>query len=159
MVCQIDQSHKIEQTEKDTVLALSNNTKFTVLLKSKTKRALQLRFRNNNKPEVFIYLVFAALLAILIKSVSIHQRVYIDHEYLGHEDLIKLKLLQIFKKEKIAVDFNFVFVGKVSSAHALASKVATKKMKPNKIVSEKEILDLVLPKQKDRVSQTGPRSA
>lgn len=40
-----DQSGKIEQTNKNTVVAISNGKKFTVLLKAKDKRLLQDLFR------------------------------------------------------------------------------------------------------------------
>lgn len=159
MKYQIDQSIKIEQTESDTILAISNDVKFAIRLKAKDKRLLQARFRASNEPSVFIYFVFAALVGILIKNVKPKQKILIDHEYLGHEDIIKLKLTQILQKQSIFTEFEFGYVGKRSPAHDLAAKIATGKAKANKIITEKEILKFVYPKEKDRVSHSGPRVA
>jgi len=61
MTYQIDQSGKIEQTEKYTVLALSNENHFAVILSAKNKRRLQEMFRILGAPRLFIDYVFAAL--------------------------------------------------------------------------------------------------
>jgi len=49
MKYQIDQSHKIEQTNKNTILCLSNGTEYTILITGKTKRKIQ---------EILFYLLF-----------------------------------------------------------------------------------------------------
>ena len=41
MRIEIDQSNKIEQTNKDTIIGLSNDKTFTVLIKAREKRKLQ----------------------------------------------------------------------------------------------------------------------
>lgn len=55
---QIDQSGKIEQTNKDTVLAAANEENKAVILPVKEKRRLQEWFRQIGLPEVFIDAVF-----------------------------------------------------------------------------------------------------
>lgn len=159
MTYQIDQSHKIEQTEKDTILALSNDVQFAIRLAAKEKRLLQDLFRASAEPEVFIYFVFAALLAILLVTVKPNRKVYVDHEYLGHEDIIKLKLTAILRKMNLPVEVGFCYVGKASPAHALAAKIATGKLKANRTITANDILKYISPKEKDRVSQTGPWDA
>jgi len=49
MVYEIDQSGKIEDTSKDTVLCISNGYYLSVKLKAKTKRQLQKIFRKNGQ--------------------------------------------------------------------------------------------------------------
>lgn len=84
MAYQIDQSGKIEQTNKKTVLAISNGKTYSVLLKAKDKRLLQDIFRTLfNKQRQFIYEVFSALLFILISNSKSEGRIVIDKEYPG----------------------------------------------------------------------------
>jgi len=45
MKIEIDQSGKIEETNVDTVIALSNGVKFSVRIHRRTKRRLQEEFR------------------------------------------------------------------------------------------------------------------
>lgn len=47
MTCHIDQSNKTEQTEKDTVIALSNGVKFTLLIRAKDK--IDLEYQGSEK--------------------------------------------------------------------------------------------------------------
>ena len=67
MKCQIDQSNKIEQTEKDTVIALANGIKFTIMIRSKDKRIIQNEFRLRGKPRNFIVFTFSVLLGLIYK--------------------------------------------------------------------------------------------
>lgn len=65
MSYQIDQSGKIEQTSKVTVIALSNSKQASIILKAKDKRDLQGIFRQAGKPKVFTIQVFSALTYLL----------------------------------------------------------------------------------------------
>lgn len=162
---EIDQSNKIEQTERDTVLAITNDLSLAIVLKSKDKRLLQQIFRDRGEPKVFIFFVFAALLAILLVEVSPESAVVVDHEYLNHEDLIKLKLKQFLtehSRKELFDNLRFDSIGKKSNAHAFAAKVSFKKEQPQRFVSCKEILKWIgenKTTKNDRVSQTGPRTA
>lgn len=69
---QIDQSGKIEQTNKRTVIALSNFVQATIMLKAKDKRDLQEIYRLAGKPKVFSTQVFAALTYLLIEKTEIN---------------------------------------------------------------------------------------
>lgn len=77
-IIEIDQSGKIEDTSKDTVLALSNGIQFSILISRKIKPII-----------------------------------------------------------------NFGLVGKGSNSHKLASLVVKKKIKPNLIVTKKELLQTI----------------
>lgn len=147
MSVQIDQSGKIEQTNLDTIIALSNEVKYAIVLKKKTKRLLQLFFRKQKKPRMFIYITFAALVAIILKETQPKTKVKIDMEYFGHQDILKKQILEHLNNLKFnkKLNFEFGFVGKSSPAHGLASKVAVKKRKPNKIVGLYEIIKVIYP--------------
>jgi hypothetical protein len=83
---QIDQSGKIETTNKHTILALAGEREFAILIPGRVKRQLQEEFRQLGKPRLFIFKVFAIEVYLLLKHCPhrLH-RVIIDIEYWGHE--------------------------------------------------------------------------
>ena len=123
MRIQIDQSGKIEETNKNTILAYSNGKNDVVLIKSATKRQLLDKFRRIGQPKLFIYRTFAAGLYLLLKpNISELNSISIDTEWLGKNRLIKDIFSEILQKQKVKSkpDIYFVFVGKSSPAHVLA---------------------------------------
>lgn len=154
MSIEIDQSGKIEQTQWNTILALSNEVKYVIVLNKKTKRKLQTLFRNRNKPRTFVYQTFAALLALIFREVKPKSKVIVDLEYHGQQDLLKIQILEYVGRLKIKPIpvFDFGLVGKNSLAHHLAEKVAYKKRKADKIISINEITNLIWPIKNDRES-------
>lgn len=142
---QIDQSGKVEHTNKDTVVALSNDHHLAILLKSKTKRIIKEWFKKEKRIRFFPFLTFAALLAILIKISSPKKRIEIDREYFGHENLVServttyLNLLGMKKHPPL----EWGHVGKTSQAHNLGLRIAKDKVKPNKVVSLEEVMELL----------------
>lgn len=122
MAFQIDQSGKIEQTSKNTVIAISNSTQKSIILKARDKRSLQNIYRAAGKPRIFSVQVFAALTYLLLEKAKIESgMVYIDKEYPGHETIIKSYIVQLIKRrEKIVLEpenIRFTQVGKTSSVH------------------------------------------
>lgn len=148
MTYQIDQSGRIEQTNLNTILAITDkNTQIAVIFERKNKRIVQSIFRGQRKIRMFTIFTFSALIAILIKESAIGQNtILIDHEYLADEDFIKERILQYLQQLKVHTmpKIEFGHVGKTSTAHELAAKVAHQKKKANKIVDLKEIFELVL---------------
>lgn len=142
-IIEIDQSGKIEDTSKDTVLALSNGTQFSILISRKIKRDLQTIFRKNKQPRNFVLFTFSAGLSILIHHAKPKHKLLIDKEYLGKEFIIKKHILETYKSEKIKPIINFGLIGKGSNSHKLASLVVKKKSKPNLIVSKLELLQTI----------------
>ncbi len=144
MKIEIDQSNKIEATNKATVIAFSNGEKRTVLISAKDKKELQTTFRFLQRNRIFIYKTFACLIFVLIKDkLKEINQIIIDEEYKGHEPEIKHYLLQIIRKNH--KDFpkdNIVFkrIGKKSSAHILAYKVGQGKIKPDFTVSYDKLM-------------------
>lgn len=145
MTYQIDQSGKIEQTNIDTILALTNGRQFTVLLKKKDKRILEKTFKKIGKIQSYPFVVFAALLAMLIKLSRVTNAITIDREYTGHENTIRERVLYFLHNLGIEYEIiiGFGHVGKLSKAHDVAAKVGSKKLKPNKVVNLNEVLELV----------------
>lgn len=148
MSYQIDQSGKIEQTNKNTVIALSNSIHATIILKAKDKRDLEDIYRRAGKPKVFSIQVFSALTYLLLEKSQIESGiVYIDKEYPGHENLIKSYVTQLIsKRSKVKIDpedIRFKLVGKTSNAHLLGYKAFKKGIADFK-VTKKDILAMVL---------------
>lgn len=68
MQIEIDQSGKIEQTNLNTVIALTNGTKYTLLFKKKDKRIVEKEFKRRKFPKIFRVIVFANLVALVVKK-------------------------------------------------------------------------------------------
>lgn len=148
MKYQIDQSGKIEQTEKNTVIAFSNGKNGSIKLKAKDKRYLQNIYRQAGKPRSYILQVFSALLYLLFEKFKIEKiGIIIDKEYPGSDNLIRSYLIQLVdKKGKIKLsseDIRFGSIGKGSNAHGIASK-AFKVNRADFSASKEEILSLIL---------------
>lgn len=148
MKIEIDQSGKIEDTGKDTIVAFSNGISGSILILAKDKREIQNVFRQGNKSRIFVYKLFSLLIFILIKPhISKIDEIVIDTEYPGKSAIIKDFLLREirkanpkFQKENIS----FGNIGKKSRAHQTAYKAFKKKSKVDKTVSLKDILKNLL---------------
>lgn len=148
MTLQIDQSGKIEQTNKNTVVALSNSVQTSIILKAKDKRNLQDIYRAARKPRMFSIQVFAALTYLLLEKAKIRSgMVYIDKEYPGHEAVIKSYIIQLIRKRRkiklASEDIRFMLVGKTSNAHLLGHK-HFKQRKTHFRATKEDILAMVL---------------
>lgn len=125
MKIEIDQSGKIEETNKNTIIAFSNGSHATVLISSNTKRQLLKIFRNQGEPKIFIYRVFTAGVFLLIKPyLSSITTIIIDIEWFGKERLISDIFFEFMHKNKLLQkpDIYFRSIGKDSPAHILALK-------------------------------------
>lgn len=122
----IDQSGKIEQTERHSVIACVNDQNITIF-------------------KEFPYLTFSTIISLLIFKGKVTKKITIDREYFGHEDLIKTYIsqhLRFLGVNKIPL-LVFGHVGKLSKAHQVAYQTAVRKNKPTLITNAKEILRLV----------------
>jgi len=147
MKIEIDQSGKIENTEKPTVIAFSNSINRSVIMLSKDKKQIQNLFRKAGTPRIFVYKTFAVLIYFLIKSKlkSINQ-ILIDIEYPGYNRLIKQFLCELFTKNNIKFDSDFVHfkeIGKESNAHITAISAYRNKSAETKI-TYKDFLKITL---------------
>lgn len=151
MNVQIDQSNKVEQTERDTVIALSNGVKFTVMIRAKDKRALQEEFRLRGEPRNFVLFTFSILLVFLLKKVKPAVSVVIDLEYKARENIIREKLILYSRRLGYDLDrslISFKSVGKGSPAHKLAGRVTARKQNPDLRVTAEEVMKVLFPKKK-----------
>lgn len=146
MRIEIDQSGKIENTERPTVLAFSNKKFRAILIAAREKRILQIHFRKLKKPRMFIFSTFAAMVVCLIKTYRGNlSEIIIDREYYGHEDIIKSLILEISRSQSVELtkdQIRFRSVGKKSRAHILALS-SYRNRKSDLKISAKEVLILI----------------
>jgi adenosine/AMP kinase len=140
MQIEVDQSGKIEQTSLDTVIALTNGVKYTLLFKKKDKREVEKYSREIGFKKLYPIIIFANLVAMVIKNSKATKAVLIDTEYHGHNNFIE-KIIQSRLKAKCP-KLRFGYVGKESNSDTLARKVANKKVMPNLVINSKEVIKI-----------------
>ncbi len=141
MTYQIDQSVRIEETNKDTIIGLADEKSlFTVCISAKIKRSIQEKFRRNGQPKQFMICVFTAGILIAIKksNLSIHH-ILIDIEYPGYESKIQLYIEKILPN----ISVHFSAIGKKSPAHFAAYGVHIKKRKAAYVTNLVELEKLI----------------
>lgn len=147
MQIEIDQSNKIERTDKDTIIGMSNGKSFTVIIKAETKRKIQEEFRKCGKPKLFYYRTFMGGISLMLKYAKINEisKIIIDNEYPGNERLLRSIFMEMCSKyfNNIPV-VEFKSIGKNSGAHAVSYFTMRGKNKPGKIISFAEIKQLIL---------------
>lgn len=125
---QIDQSGKIEDTAKNTVIAYANDRERSLLISRKTKRRIQEAFRQCGAPHLFIYYTFAVGIYYLIRSHTTHLSLAIDTEYPGKDKLIAgmvKRLLEMHRKPAHTISFRRI--GNRPNVHYAAHDVFTGK--------------------------------
>ena len=144
MTYQIDQSGKIEDTAKNTILAYSNSTQKSVLISKKTKRQLQEAFRLCGYSKLFIYYIFAIGIYYLLKDFTTQQSITIDIEYPKKDKIILKvigKLLNVNNKPLHQI--NFSRIGNRPKVHYAAYDVFSGKKKADYILGFKEIIEAI----------------
>jgi len=122
---EVDQSGKIEQTHKDTVLAFSNEISYAVLIPARVKREAINLLRTTGKRGKSLYIsLFAVALYQLLKGhLDRIDLIAIDMEYEGNEQDVKLALLNLIWQRHPAypaANVTFRRIGKKSTAHRKA---------------------------------------
>ncbi len=147
MRIEIDQSNKIEQTNKDTIIGLSNGKVFTVLIKRQVKRKLQEEFRRQGKIQLFVYRTFIASVVLMLKYAKLDnlQNVIIDQEYLGNEKILRSMFLEMWSRYFDDMpNIHFENIGKKSRAHKISYLTGKGKIEANMKIDFAEIKRLVL---------------
>lgn len=138
MKIEIDQSGKIEETQRDTIIAYSNGISKAVKITAKTKRRLQESFRHIGEPRSFVISTFIIGIFLLIKDqLNNIQEIVIDLEYPGKEKLITSILKKIFLEQNLKnlPEIYFKLITKQSAAHKRAIEVFRKMKKADAILS------------------------
>lgn len=152
MTIEIDQSGKIEETNRDTVVAFSNGKSYSIKISGKTKRKLQEIFRRIGEPRTFVIHTFCVLIFLAIKKYTTeNDQVIIDLEYVKKEKAILNTLEIIFGIENLKLpEIHFKSIGKHSKAHKKAIEAFRKKTVPDKIISFFEINKIMFEYQNRR---------
>jgi hypothetical protein len=145
MHVEVDQSVKLENTAKATVIALANGKTHIIVIPASVKVVCIERLRSRGI-ESFrqITMLFATSLYLLLKEhMGELQQIVVDVEYQGHTEFIKSHLMNLFRRDGLIVRSDqivFAHVGKESPAHKTAILVTRRKRRPDRIISEEEIL-------------------
>ncbi len=141
MGVEIDQSGRIEETNRDTIIAFSNEEQFSVRIPARVKRQLLEVFRRRGKPDLFKYKTFALGVSILLQKSKISPKnlsLVIDREYPGHENLIKDIIWSHLNPE---IEINFESIGKKSKAHYVAYGVFMKRQQADYTASFEDFIE------------------
>ena len=141
MYIEIDQSGKIEQLDKNSIIAFSNKNQYSVLIPKEIKKEIYNLYKG--KIQDLRYRLFCIGIYYCIKDyVKEKELITICYEYLGKENLIKSFLLDYLRKDYPTIDskiIRFGSIGKNSNAHAVAIDVFRGNRRPNKILSLNEV--------------------
>lgn len=155
MLYQIDQSGKVEQTNKATVVALANGHKKTVKISGSEKQKLIKIMGDLGRPhKTYIYRIFSALVYMALIGEPV-KKFLVDTEYVGHNAEIKEALVQLFEKfGQELPEINFGFVGKKSPAHKAGINVFRKLAQPDIVVTAEGYSKVVVYKNKTKRLET-----
>ena len=144
MTYQIDQSGKVEDTNKLTVVAYANGKIKSVKIGSVEKQKLLAAMRDlDYSKRNYLYKIFAALIYFLLSDEKVDS-VVIDREYFGHEAIIKGMIIQLLNKNRKNVpEIQFDFIGKSSRAHKAALDVFRGDVEADLVVTAKDVLKLI----------------
>jgi len=155
MKCYIDQSGKVENTSKLTVVAYANGKVRSLKISAVEKRKLLAVMKKvDGLNTTYVYRIFAALVFLLIKGQRISD-IVIDKEYPGHEGVIKNILKNLFERTgALFPEVIFFEITKTNPAHKAAISVYRGEKKPNLVVKTEDILNLFFGKKKGRRSHS-----
>ena len=148
MHIEVDQSIRIDNTQKDTILAFSNEIFRAVRISASVKRRCLKILRDKGTTKIYPR-IFAAALFILLKEHTDGIRgIVIDTEFSDqiNQRFIKITLLKNLRKRgsKLSIDdIAFRKIGKKSRAHEKAYSVHRGKINADHRVGIKELLELV----------------
>ena len=144
MTYQIDQSGKIEDTAKNTILAYSNEIQKSILISRKTKRKIQEVFRLCGYSKLYIYYLFAVGIYHLLIDFSTQKSITIDIEYPGKDKIILQLIEKLLKAyNKPAHNIKFSRIGNHPKVHYAAYNVFSGKKKADCILRYKELLQSI----------------
>lgn len=141
MKIEIDQSGKVEDTAKPTVLAYTNDEQRSILIPASSKRQLQELYRRIGKPQVFVYQVFSLGIFCLIRRLRQHHTIVIDTEYPGHDRVLTNMIMTLLSVHgKPAHDIHFARIGKHPAVHYAAKNVFDKKQEADEMINAEKLM-------------------
>ena len=148
MAYQIDQSGKIEQTNRATVVTLANGFTVTIKISAAEKQKLLKAVREIENPNTnYIYKIFAVMIFLLLDKKI--KYLAIDKEYPGHDSVIKDTLIYLSNKfGKKLPEISFTLVGKKCKAHKTALLTFQKRKKPDMIIKSEQIIEVLYVQKK-----------
>ncbi|MGA9349863.1 MAG: hypothetical protein WBW48_13815 [Anaerolineae bacterium] len=155
MRIEVDQSGKIEQTDKNTALAFSNDISYVVLIPARVKREAinLLRVTGKRGKNLYISLFAAALYQLLKDHLDRVDLIVIDMEYEGNEQDVKLALLNLIWQRHPtypAANITFRCIGKKSTAHKKALAAYRGVATADRTLKVEELLVSVVGKKQKR---------
>lgn len=145
MRIEIDQSGKVEKTNRATVIAFSNHITKAVIIPASVKReCIEILRRGDRNKQTFVFQIFAAGIFCLIEE-YIHQLqvIVIDTEYPGRDGDIKGMLLNailLLRPDFPKHSITFRQVGKKSGSHFKAYGVFTGKQRAEQTLTVEDLL-------------------
>lgn len=147
MRLEIDQSVKIEQLNRDTVIGISNSVAFAVSLPSKAKKKLQKEFRSSRQPKLFRYRTFMAAVVLALHYAKLKNipSIVIDREYAGQEVILRsmfYEMWSLLHEELPPIEIKEI--GKRSPAHDMAYLAMKGKRPIDRVLTYREVRQLAL---------------
>lgn len=144
MKIEIDQSGKIEDSNRLTVVAFSNGKIKSLKISAVEKQKLLRIMRTLDYPKkTFIFKIFAGLIYLLLEDEKNIEEVIVDREYPGQEGIIKDILSHLFRKiGKKLPRITFYKIGKKSDAHKIANDIYRGKGAADIVVGTSHILKI-----------------
>lgn len=145
MRIEVDQSGKVEDTATGTVIAFSNEKKYSILIPSTVKRECleELRQRGRTGKSIYRRMFTIGLFLLLKGRFQKSDFTVIDVEYTGHSRSIKEHLINLLIGAGMKVDadnIQFRRIGRKSPAHDLAYLTHRGEIKTNRKITSKELI-------------------
>lgn len=144
MRIEIDQSGKVEDTAKPTVLAYVGSESRAIIIPASGKRKLQELYRRIGQPRLFVYQVFALGVYRLIRHMRQARAIVIDIEYPGKEKMLKgmiMTLLSVHGHPEH--DISFARIGSHPPVHYAAKDVFDRKKPADEVVTVEKLLQSI----------------
>ncbi len=141
MKLEIDQSVRIEELNRDTIIGLANKTtSFAIILPRKIKRHFNEEFRRHGLSKRLGSVLFAASIVAACKIVKlIPDSLIIDVEYPGYDRLIN-KIISLYYPQAI---ISFKQIGKSSPAHEAAYFTHAGKRQADGKITKRELYTII----------------
>lgn len=150
MRIEIDQSWKIERTNRDTIIAFSNKEKASLRIPAEVKRSAFVYLEEKfGRTKLNIFRIFAAGVVLLVAKSKIrvsNADVVIDLEYPGRDEEIRSMMVGFGSKIGLnfdAASIHFGRVGKESPAHFLSYGAHLKKQEETFTATLRELTEIL----------------